>query len=64
MAQRLEAETCRCSFCDSSLSINNYVDGHYMSILRELKCAKYVTRERSVGWMQRGCLEDKTVLVN
>jgi hypothetical protein len=63
-AQRLEAKTCWCSLCDSSLSINNYVDDHYMYILRRRKCAKYVTREWSVGWMQRGCLEDENVLVN
>jgi hypothetical protein len=31
-------------------------DGHYMYILRRLKCAKYMTRERSVRRMQRGCL--------
>ena len=32
--------------------------------LRRLKCAEYMTRTRSVGWMERGYLEDESVLVN
>lgn len=64
MAQRLEAETCWFSVSDSSLSTNNYVDCHYVYQFKRLECAEYMTRKRSVGWMQRGCLEDENAFEN